>query len=54
MQWTVTTQVQGIYGGTNYGFKIKDATENAAAGPEQQFDSREAGSNPPELIVTFG
>lgn len=53
MQWTVTTQVQSIYTGTNYGFQISDQTEGFAGGAEQQLKSKE-GSNPPELIVTFG
>ena len=53
MQWNVTTQVQGMYSGSNYGFLVRDQTENGA-GFEQQFDSREAGSNQPELVLTIG
>ena len=44
MQWNVLTQVQAMYSGSNYGFKIKDQTENGS-GFEQQFDSDEAGLN---------
>ena len=53
MQWDVTTQVQGMYSGSNNGFKVRDQTEN---GPsiEQQFDSRESGTNLPQLVVDFG
>ncbi len=54
MEWTVTSQVQSMYSGSNHGFKVRDATEDAAAGPMQSFRSREAGSTPPELVVTFG
>jgi hypothetical protein len=53
MQWTVTSQVQGMYSGSNHGFKVKDASENGP-GAEQQFESGEAGASWPELIVTFG
>lgn len=54
MEWTVTSQVQSMYSGSNHGFRVRDATEDAAAGPMQSFRSREAGSTPPELVVTFG
>ena len=53
MQWDVTTQVQGMYTGSNNGFKVQDQTENGA-GFEQQFDSLESGGNLPQLVVTFG
>jgi hypothetical protein len=53
MQWDVTTQVQGMYSGSNHGFKVRDQTENGA-GFEQQFESLESGGNLPELVVTFG
>jgi predicted ribosomally synthesized peptide with SipW-like signal peptide len=53
MQWDVTSQVQGMYSGSNNGFSVRDQTENGP-GVEQQFDSREAGINLPELVVTFG
>ena len=52
-EWNVTSQVQAMYGaGTNNGFLIRDASENNDA--EQQFRSREAGSEPPQLVLTFG
>jgi len=54
MEWTVTSQVQSMYSGSNHGFRVRDATEDAAAGPMQSFRGREAGSTPPELVVTFG
>ncbi len=54
IQWTVTTQVASMYAGTNNGFLIKDLNENAInLGSQQVFSSRQAGSNPPQLVVTF-
>jgi hypothetical protein len=53
MEWTVTPQVQDMYSGSNHGFTVKDATENAS-GVEQQFHSREDSLDRPELVVTFG
>jgi hypothetical protein len=52
--WTVTSQVQAMYApSANYGFLIRDASENAG-GLDQAFNSREKGTdNPPELVVTF-
>ena len=38
--------------GANNGFLIRDAAEDQDA--EQQFNSREKGSNPPQLVITFG
>jgi hypothetical protein len=44
--------VQAMYNsGINYGFLIRDATENNDA--EQQFHSREKGSEIPQLVITF-
>ena len=37
--------------GGNHGFLVRDAAENADA--EQQFNSREKGENPPQLVITF-
>jgi CSLREA domain-containing protein len=51
-QWTVTSQVQAMYSGANNGFLIRDATENNGS-YEQQFHSREKGSNMPQLVITF-
>ena len=53
MQWDVTSQVQAMYSSTDRGFKVKDQAEDGA-GFEQQFDSREASTNLPELVVTVG
>jgi hypothetical protein len=53
-QWTVTSQVQGMFdAGANHGFLIRDAQEGQDH--EQQFHSREkAPDQPPQLVVTFG
>jgi hypothetical protein len=51
-EWGVATLVQAMYSsGSNNGFLIKDATEGQDA--EQQFNSREKGDNPPQLVITF-
>lgn len=52
-EWNVTVQVDLMYSGSNKGFLLKDATENLAAAPDQIYQSREGGSNDPELIVSF-
>jgi|GEM_PF-3162244 len=53
-QWSVTAHVQAMYStGVNNGWKIRDATEGGG-GSEQQFHSREKGSEMPQLIITFG
>jgi large repetitive protein len=53
-EWTVTSQVQGMYTGANHGFLVRDATENGG-GLDQVFHSREKGTgNPPRLVITFG
>jgi hypothetical protein len=52
-EWNVASLVQAMYnGGVNYGFLLRDATENKDA--EQQFHSREKGSEIPQLVITFG
>jgi hypothetical protein len=53
LQWNVTTIVQTMYSGSNNGFLIRDASEGGG-GAEQQFHSREKGSEMPELVITFG
>ncbi len=53
MQWDVTSHVQAMYAGSNNGFVLRDQTENGA-GFENQFDSREASANRPELVVVVG
>jgi parallel beta-helix repeat protein len=51
-QWGVATLVQAMYSsGSNNGFLIRDATEGQDA--EQQFNAREKGENPPQLVLTF-
>jgi hypothetical protein len=51
-EWNVAAMVQAMYNsGLNYGFLIRDKTENKDA--EQQFHSREKGSEIPQLIITF-
>jgi hypothetical protein len=53
-EWTVTSQVQGMYTpGANHGFLIRDASENGG-GFDQGFHSREKlADNPPQLVITF-
>jgi hypothetical protein len=54
MRWNVTAQVQGMYGGANHGFLVRDAAEGSGD-TEQQFHSREKGpDNPPQLVITYG
>ena len=52
-QWTVTSQTQAMYAGSNYGFLVRFATETSPVA-EMQFHAREKGSQPPELRITFG
>jgi len=54
MEWTVTSQVQGMYLDSNHGFQIRHAAENSAAGPGQPFRSREAGSHPARVRRYYG
>src|SRR5918997_2671304 len=51
-EWNVAGMVQGMYTGSNNGFLVRDASENQDA--EQQFDSREASTNRPQLVLKFG
>jgi hypothetical protein len=51
--WTVTSLVQAQYSGSNNGFVLRDRTENAAVSSNQIYRSRESGSNPPQLVITF-
>ena len=53
ISWTVTSQVQAMYSGTNTGFIIKDSAEASGSG-NQKYNSREAASNKPQLSITFG
>lgn len=51
-QWNVAAQVQAMYSNANNGFLIRDASEGGS-GWEQQFHSREKGSDMPQLVITF-
>jgi large repetitive protein len=52
-QWSVTSQVQAMYSGSNHGFQVRfDSEANPAA--EMQFHARNKGSEHPELRITFG
>lgn len=53
VEWPVGPQVQEmIDAGAFHGFLIRDAAENGP-GAEQQFNSREKGEYPPELVIHF-
>jgi hypothetical protein len=53
VEWTVTSQVEEMHSGDNYGFLISDETEDGG-GVDQGFHSREKGvDNPPQLVVRF-
>ena len=52
-EWNVAPMVQTMYtSGEHNGFLIRDANENQDA--EQQYHSREKGSDLPQLVVQFG
>lgn len=54
VEWSVTSQVQSMYSGSNHGFLLRDRVENGD-GVEQVFNSREKGTDrPPELVLGFG
>lgn len=52
-QWTVTTQAQAMYTGSNFGFLIRFDVETSPVA-EMQLHARDKGTQPPELRVTFG
>jgi Mor family transcriptional regulator len=52
MQWTVTSLVQAMMAGSNYGFMLADSAEDTGNNT-QTYQSRE-GTNVPELDLTFG
>jgi hypothetical protein len=54
VEWDVTAQVQAMYAGPGNGLRISDAVEFSFGERTQRFASREAGSNQPELVLTFG
>jgi hypothetical protein len=52
-EWGVASLVQAMYSsGEHNGFLIRDASENQDA--EQQYHSREKGSDLPQLVLQFG
>jgi hypothetical protein len=51
--WDILAHAQALYSGTNNGFVVRDRTEDAGTSPEQKYQSREGGSNDPELVLTF-
>jgi hypothetical protein len=53
INWTVTNHVRNIYALGNNGFMIRDQDETGG-GAWQQFNSRDAFSNKPQLTVTWG
>ena len=53
VEWAVTDQVRSHYT-NNYGFRISDAVESeSGTARTQTYSSREAGSNNPQLLITF-
>jgi hypothetical protein len=53
VSWSVTSMVQAMYSGTNYGFRLRDSVENSATIYDQAMHPRE-NTNDPQLVVTFG
>lgn len=54
VSWSVTTLTQALYSSGNFGFEVKDDTEDAnGSGQTQTYWSR-TGSSPPELVITLG
>ncbi len=49
----MTSLVATMYSGTNNGFLVRDSG-GALLAPENTFESREAASNKPELVITYG
>ena len=52
--WTVTSQVQAMLAGTNYGFEIKDQTEDSSTVMTNTFRTTEGLLNIPQLDITYG
>jgi hypothetical protein len=55
-QWTVTTLVQELYAGTDYGFLLKDRVNNASPSRATLYESLDSGTvaNRPQLVLTWG
>jgi len=52
VSWSLTSTVQAIVnGGSNYGWSIED--DSGSAFETSSFDSREAGSNRPTLVLSY-
>jgi parallel beta-helix repeat protein len=51
-EWGVAGLVQAMYTGGNNGFLVRDASESQDA--EQQYHSREKGSEAPQLVLRLG
>jgi hypothetical protein len=51
-QWNVLSLVQTMYSSTNNGFLIRDASDSGS-GNEQQFHSREKGTERPQFVMVF-
>jgi hypothetical protein len=54
VQFDVTAEVQGMYAGANDGFLVSDTVEGQNPASTQRFNSREAASYQPELVITLG
>jgi hypothetical protein len=52
LQWTVTNHVNALYAGSNDGLTVQDASEGVGT-DQEDINSTEAGSNHPELTVTW-
>ncbi len=55
VQWTATSDVQSFVTGaaTNLGWRLNDSLDQGGLTATLQLNSREAGSGPPQLIVTY-
>jgi large repetitive protein len=53
LQISVTSQVQAMYSGSNFGFIVKDSAESDNSSAQQRWISREGGTAP-SLSITFG
>ena len=55
-QWTVTTLVQELYAGPDYGFLLTDGVNNASPSRATLYESLDSGNvaNRPQLVLTWG
>lgn len=49
--WNVLSLVQAMYSGTNYGFQLRDSSENALSSKEQRYRSSENGSSTTKPVL---